>query len=285
MLASTILLSWFLNEAWEIPFFTTFLAIGIIFVMDVVERNIGEEGIKRVQTFAGWAFKIALGLVIFLALRLLMGKAIGLYPVDTYEVTRGSAGITGVLVGRDISKVILWEIMFAFVAGGLVTQGKRKLVGMIFVISFMVLTLQVAFPKYTATWANRDEISSTLKKNGVLGALWKGTWVSLFGESVPEPPKVTPAPTQQKKPIVEFPISGEGHATKEVGLKAWLDPEKTYTRPSRPARYVFVEDTDVFFDDKEGPVNTNHKDWKNMPSGKYLVYPLKGDRVYFRWWQ
>jgi hypothetical protein len=41
----------------------------------------------------------------------------------------------------------------------------------------------------------------------------------------------------------------------------------------------------VFFDDKEGPVNTNHKDWKNMPSGKYLVYPLKGDRVYFRWWQ
>lgn len=86
--------------------------------------------------------------------------------------------------------------------------------------------------------------------------------------------------------IVEFPISGEGHATKQVGLKAWLDPTRTYTRPSRAVRYVFVEDTEVFFDDIGPGINSNNnKEWLNMPAGKYIVYPLKGDRIYFRWWQ
>jgi hypothetical protein len=88
----------------------------------------------------------------------------------------------------------------------------------------------------------------------------------------------------------EYPSSGEGHATKETPVKAWLDPMKTHYRPSRPARYVFVEDTELFWDDTEGAkVESNstehHKVWLNMPAGKYLVYPLGVDRIYFRWWQ
>ncbi len=84
--------------------------------------------------------------------------------------------------------------------------------------------------------------------------------------------------------VVEFPLSGEGHATKDVGLKAYLDPTRTHTRPSKDARYVFVEDPDVVFDDLVGS-NVNHQAWVDMPSGKYLVYPLSGDQIYFRWWQ
>lgn len=86
----------------------------------------------------------------------------------------------------------------------------------------------------------------------------------------------------------EFPTSGEGHATKQVGLKVWLDPMKTYVRASKPARYVFVEDPDLFFDNTENArvQNTEHyKKWLDMPPGKYLVYPIKEDRLYFRWWQ
>jgi len=88
--------------------------------------------------------------------------------------------------------------------------------------------------------------------------------------------------------VPEYPISGAGHATKEVGLKAYLDPMKTYVLPSRPARYVFIEDTSVFFDDTEGArVDTteHHQVWLDMPPGEYLVYPIGADKVYFRWWQ
>jgi hypothetical protein len=95
--------------------------------------------------------------------------------------------------------------------------------------------------------------------------------------------------TQAPVVIPEYPTSGEGHATKEAGIKAWLDPMKTYVRPSRPARYVFVEDTTLFFDDTSGAVvdtTAHHKEWLQMPAGKYLVYPIKDDdNIFFRWWQ
>ena len=83
---------------------------------------------------------------------------------------------------------------------------------------------------------------------------------------------------------VEFPSSGEGYATKEIGLKAWLNPMRTYLRATEPTRYVFVENPEVTFDDL-GPIGQNSKEWFNMPAGKYLVYPLKGDKTYFHWWQ
>src|SRR3989344_2882722 len=62
------------------------------------------------------------------------------------------------------------------------------------------------------------------------------------------------AAAQILPPVLEFPTSGEGHATKEVGLKAYLDPRRTFTRPSGPARYVFAKDTHLSFDDMEGHI-------------------------------
>lgn len=89
-------------------------------------------------------------------------------------------------------------------------------------------------------------------------------------------------------PVVEYPISGEGHATKEVGLKVWLDPMKTSTRTSRAARHVFVEDPAVFYEHDEVTGEQppeKKKQWEMMPKGKYLVYPLTGDRIFFQWSQ
>lgn len=95
-------------------------------------------------------------------------------------------------------------------------------------------------------------------------------------------------------PIVasEFPTHGQGHATKEIGLKAWLDPKKTHVHPSRPARYTFVQDPTLSWDDRAGAkVESNSSQhvrvWlEEMPTGEYLVYSLnEGDRIFFRWWQ
>jgi hypothetical protein len=87
---------------------------------------------------------------------------------------------------------------------------------------------------------------------------------------------------------LDFPAKGEGHATKKVGLRAWLNPMKTHTRPSREVRYVFAEDTTIFFDDTAGADETKYhlieRKWWRMPAGKYIVYPLRSDDVFFRWW-
>lgn len=88
----------------------------------------------------------------------------------------------------------------------------------------------------------------------------------------------------------EYPTSGSGHTTQATPIKAWLDPMKTFLRPSRAARYVFVEDPEMVFDETyteglESNSTPHRKQWLAMPAGKYLVYPLGADKIYFRWWQ
>ena len=88
--------------------------------------------------------------------------------------------------------------------------------------------------------------------------------------------------------IVEYPICGKGHATNGIGLKAWLDPMKTHIRTTKPARYVFVKDTDSFFDNvgnSQTETEERKKIWWNMSAGEYIVYPINGERLYFQWWQ
>lgn len=88
---------------------------------------------------------------------------------------------------------------------------------------------------------------------------------------------VTPPP-----PPPEFPDRGESHATKTAPAKAYLDPIKTDVQPSRPARYIFLEDPEVFFDDTGACVNNSA--WRSMPRGKYLVVPLDETAdIFFRW--
>lgn len=88
--------------------------------------------------------------------------------------------------------------------------------------------------------------------------------------------------------IVEFPTSGEGQATKKVGVKLWLDPPKTRVRTSRPARYVFLKDDSLTYEDTEGTsvINDEQKQkWLALIPGEYIVYPLKGDKMYVKWSQ
>ena len=112
-----------------------------------------------------------------------------------------------------------------------------------------------------------------------------GIWAFVHRERPKKTDRTTtiyiPAPT----PVLEFPTSGDGWATKEVGLKAYLDPMRTYTRPRGPARYELAKDRSVYFDDDGPGIGANKEVWYEMPPGEYLVFPLKGDRIYFRWWQ
>jgi formylglycine-generating enzyme required for sulfatase activity len=85
--------------------------------------------------------------------------------------------------------------------------------------------------------------------------------------------------------VVEFPTSGSGRATKEVGLKAYLDPRRTEGRLSGPAKYVFADNPALSFDDKPGPMDAaTAQRWWSMPAGNYIVYPRGVDEISFTWW-
>ena len=125
----------------------------------------------------------------------------------------------------------------------------------------------------------------------VCAPLWmKSCMVDVMGKIFAPTPTTyiinnTPAPTR----LLDFPKAGEGPAKRGVGLKAYINPQKTYTRPSGPAKYVLATNPDVFFNDTAGENldHQNNKQWWSMPAGEYFVYPLKEgvEEIYFRWWQ
>lgn len=102
----------------------------------------------------------------------------------------------------------------------------------------------------------------------------------------------TPTATTTHPPQAasEYPIEGEGYATKTAKLKCWLDPYKSHTQPSGPARYRSVEDPSRFWDDTAGKEmesksSAHYQDWLRMPVGRYTVEPLGDEPISFSWWQ
>lgn len=97
-----------------------------------------------------------------------------------------------------------------------------------------------------------------------------------------EPEPDAPAPAV----VEEYRHFGEGFATKDIGLKVWLDPLKTSADCSAPARYILEGHTDVFFEDPCKNISGEElRRWWKFPAGNYLVYPAKGNEIYFHWWQ
>ena len=79
----------------------------------------------------------------------------------------------------------------------------------------------------------------------------------------------------------EYPHSGEGYATRVIGLKVWLDPGKSHTRSSGPARYVVENHRTMYYIDRMDGRDTG---FRSFPAGRYLVYPVGDGEVFFRWW-
>lgn len=88
--------------------------------------------------------------------------------------------------------------------------------------------------------------------------------------------------------VVEFPTEGGMTIRSSKPGKVWLDPAKTYIRPTGPAVYTFAKDRSVVFYDtaSDQRLNVNNDKWtKWFPAGEYYVSPYKRDSIYFRWWQ
>lgn len=86
------------------------------------------------------------------------------------------------------------------------------------------------------------------------------------------------------KKAPEYPYSGTGRATQRDGVKAYLNPRKAYTRISTKAKFVFVGNTSVAYEDKNPGVIERSSKWWDMPPGEYLVYPIEDEYLDFTWW-
>lgn len=228
---ASLLLAILLRVGLGVPLLSTFIALGIIFITHIVMTEMGTGA----TTAWGWVKSmgnVAMGVVIFLALRFLAAKAMGLYPIETYGVINDSGGLQWILPGRDISSWILWEICFAMVAGQVTAmwvRGTHKLpVRMVIVGSLAILTLRIAYPRYIDSWATREEVSTTLIDHGVVGASAKGVWVLMFGRPTPS------APTPAGRPVSYAPATpiAECSANPTCSLHVGWDTKiKTGDRP------------------------------------------------------
>ena len=237
--------------------------------LNVVRKNIGEDGIKNAWGWTKKAGEISIGIAIFLILLLL-----------------GSILEELLAPNRPEKLSLAWNAIVLLFSCGLAVAsvtGNRWWIGIMLTIALSVLTVQLGFPTYAKTWPNEKTVSTNyLKKYGII----LGPALLLWHGAVGMPEPTPPPPTNPPPIIVEFPISGEGNATDKVGVKIWFDPQKTRVRTSRPARYVFLRDNTLVYEDTEGTSeidNQKKKEWLSLIPGEYLVYPLKGDKVYVKW--
>ena len=89
--------------------------------------------------------------------------------------------------------------------------------------------------------------------------------------------------------VASYPISGKEIATMDKPIKAYLDPENSYTRiiGEGNAKYVLESNPSKFFICNEKPgVESGHiKDFLALPAGNYLIYPEGINKIVFKWWK
>jgi hypothetical protein len=109
---------------------------------------------------------------------------------------------------------------------------------------------------------------------------WRSTTAPIGSYST-NPMVVLHPPTPPLPPIgtSEYPASGEQFATKS-GLKVWLDPARSHTRPSQAVRCQLAGHEFSFIDRPNIPT----PGWSLIPAGGYVCYPLEGNEAYYKWW-
>ena len=154
-----------------IPIITGFALLSFLLAIQIVEARFG-SGLKVAKDWITASARTGMGVIIFLALRFLVGQLLGLYPTDQYGEW-GKTGIHGLFWGHDASRTMIWEVLFAFIGGGISFAWSRgnpkaqKFVGLVFFLSFMIVTAQVALPNWAAKWPTIRDADMSLASDGI----------------------------------------------------------------------------------------------------------------------
>ncbi len=154
---------------------TGFALLFLIFMMQIIEDRYA-SGLSETRRLVLKTIRVGGAVVLFLTLRFLVGQALSLYPSESRILWNRSWGAFDLFWGKAAPIVLIWEILFAIVAGKLMLLWEQKkrgwtgLVNTIFVVSLAIATMQIVFPK---TWAtvpslnNWDtDVATTVTTNG-----------------------------------------------------------------------------------------------------------------------
>ena len=314
------LLALWISDATSINFWV--VAAGVIGLYFLIVRGWRPTLGAIAPRVGGNIGNLPVNVVIWLGIMLLGTTLIAFSNVEAFVEIMKIGPRPWLWPGGMLLKFLLW-VCLAFIAGSAATPNAspRPWARLIFGLGFLVI-FTIAYeprsaeairpkpangpamplPGETQAWADYDKAKA---ENGRIPTYFCITWQDMWGPRWPcagnttigatvkgaissvLPARTASAATVAPTPV-EFPTFGEGHATKTAPIKTWLDPKRTFTRPSGPARYVFAEDSSLFFDDVEGAKidrTENRKIWQDMPEGKYLVEPLDGGDIFFRWYQ
>ena len=321
------LVAWMLSDAMGWNFFVTAGALGVVYLLIRGRHLLTGLGASAPRGGGIGLGNLPVNVVVWLGIMLLGTAVIAFSNVEAF-IELVKIGWRPWLWPADAQlKFLLW-ICLAFIAGSAATPNAsprpwaRLIFGLGFVLLFTILWMpqqaEAIRPRPVSPavspsggspskWDEAEKAAAEIgdipvifclgwqKAFGPLGYCTSGKTVgTVLGDSLGAAVGAikgavgTSDAAAQTAPVVEYPTSGEGHATKTMPIKAYLDPKRTFTRPSGPARYVFAEDSSLFFDDVTGHVvdrTENRKIWQDMPEGKYLVEPLHRGDIFFRWYQ
>ncbi len=162
--------------AFHVPITVSVTAIAVA-VMAQALYNLLPQEFALLRKWLGVAIGCIVGVSIFLILRYIAAKYLGIYPIQTVSAIRQAHGLKGIAGGTNVPSPVLFEVLFAIVFGGLAiawVKGHRFLVSAIFLLALIVVTLEVSFKEYHDTFMNRDETAHELATKGVVGTI-KGT--------------------------------------------------------------------------------------------------------------
>ncbi|MBP9748177.1 MAG: hypothetical protein KBD17_00920 [Candidatus Pacebacteria bacterium] len=205
---TSFLLAIALRAGFEIPFISAFLAIVIVFLTQVLLTDL-KVGFQASAKGLKFTARVIAGVVIFITIRYLLAEVVGFYPVDSKNLLGPAGGLQGLMGSRGISKVLMFEIVYAFVAGKLVANWVSEKDGgavkLIFTTAFCFLFLQFVVPTYTNSFPSWGQVGQKLVDRGLVGSAWDGAWTLAFGKSAtPAAQNSNTQPDPQPTPKADF---------------------------------------------------------------------------------
>jgi hypothetical protein len=205
-IVSCVLVAALSKAVFDLPFFKVFFALLLIYATQVLlaEKEM-KDGVEKIWTWLSEKLPMALkGFALFLVLRIIVGAVLGLPPIESYQAWK-SGGARGLLTGLNTSEVLLFEVLFACVAGGLtsayVHKSARVIINVTLIVALAVVMFRRGLPGYTASLPNQEEVEVTMKRHGSIG----GSLVHVWGVAFGFPPTNTP-PTRQQQQAPEVVV-------------------------------------------------------------------------------
>jgi hypothetical protein len=198
-----------LRIGFHIPIKATVVAIATIFLAEILQ-DLMPDHFATAKRWLKIGLGVITGVVLFIILRFLAAKFLGIYPSDTYAALNSHGGLEGIAKGHDVPSAVVFEVLFAFIFGCLAfawVKGHRTAVIVIFCIAMVPVTVELALKEYYDTFMSREETAHALATKGVVGTAKQ----TVPKEFLPTPPATTVTSSSETTALSHTPVRCGGN--------------------------------------------------------------------------